>query len=135
LTGRPVPPPPTWAEALDVMRRHIALLCDVLGPDRGARDFRKHIGWYLSGFPVGRAARRALVAITSAAELDGLLDALAGDLAAPGAVDLDQRVDAAGVLPRGPVNGPRRVALPERWLETREDPNPPAGAEEFASGG
>ncbi|HEV7886724.1 MAG TPA: tRNA-dihydrouridine synthase, partial [Acidimicrobiales bacterium] len=129
LRGEPVPPEPPLAEALAVMRLHLRLLCAHLGEARAARDFRKHVGWYLTGFPVGRAQRRALVAISSADELDGLLDSLALD----GGVDLSMRVPR--VLPRGPVNGPRRVALPAGWLDDPDDPNPPAGAEEFTSGG
>jgi nifR3 family TIM-barrel protein len=123
LAGLPAPPPPSLGHVLDVMRRHMALLCDHLGPDKGSRDFRKHIPWYLAGFPVGRALRNRLVAVSSAAELDGLLGLIDG---------LDQ---SAAVVPRGPVNGPRRVALPEGWLDNRDDPMPPSGAEEFASGG
>jgi nifR3 family TIM-barrel protein len=126
LTGtEPKQPAPTWAQAFDVMRAHMALLCDVLGPERGARDFRKHVGWYLTGLPIGRSARARLMAISSAAELDAELQQL----------DPSGGVEEQGVLPRGPVNGPRRVVLPEGWLDRRQDPNPPAGAEEFASGG
>jgi hypothetical protein len=81
------------------------------------------VGWYLTGFPVGREARRDLMAVSTPAELDGLLDRLDPELRCP------------DVLPRGPVNGPRRVALPAGWLDNTDDPNPPAGAEVFVSGG
>lgn len=124
LSGRPVPPAPHFAEVLTVMRRHMAMLCELMGEERGARDFRKHVSWYLTGYPVGREARRALVAVSSLAEMDRLL------------ADVDTDLDAPAVVqPRGPVNGPRRVALPEGWLDHPHDPNPPAGTEEFVSGG
>lgn len=126
LDGRPVPPEPTLGEVAAIMRDHLARLGAVLGPEVGARDFRKHVGWYLTGFAVGRDLRRSLVAVSSARELDELLDQLDPAL-------LGTR--PGQTLPRGPSNGPRPVALPERWLDRRDDPMPPAGADEFASGG
>jgi nifR3 family TIM-barrel protein len=126
LTGEPIPPPPTFTEVLDVMRRHMVLLCDAAGEARGARDFRKHVSWYLTGYPIGRETRRALVAISSVADLDRQLDALREE---------SGRQGTPVPLPRGPVNGPRRVALPDGWLDHPEDPNPPSGTEEFVSGG
>ncbi|MDQ1445924.1 MAG: hypothetical protein QOI20_2388 [Acidimicrobiaceae bacterium] len=121
VPGRAMLPP--LGEVASVMRRHMALLCDLLGDDHGARDFRKHVGWYLTGYAVGRETRRALVAVSSPAELDGLLDRL------------DPSLAADTVLPRGPVNGPRRVVVPAGWMDDPMDPRPPRGAEEFVSGG
>ena len=34
-------------------------------------DFRKHVAWYLKGFPVGGDVRRGLAMSSSLAELDG----------------------------------------------------------------
>jgi nifR3 family TIM-barrel protein len=126
LDGRPVPPGPSVGEVCRLMERHAAMLCEALGAERGVRDFRKHVGWYLAGIPVGRETRRRLTAMLT---LDDLRDGLAP------LADSTEVVSSVEVLPRGPINGPRRVALPERWLETTDDPNPPAGAEEFVSGG
>ena len=37
--------------------------------------------------------------------------------------------------PRGHTNGPRRVVLPDGWLDEIDDPTPPEGAELLVSGG
>jgi hypothetical protein len=37
------------------------------------RGFRKHTGWYLTGYPVGPEARRRLATVSSLVELDELL--------------------------------------------------------------
>jgi nifR3 family TIM-barrel protein len=126
FAGRPVPPPPRLGEVAATMRLHAALLADQDGEGNAVRDFRKHAGWYLTGYPVGGAARRALGLIDSLATLDRLLDQLDGDLALP---------PGAPALPRGHSAGPRPVALPVDWLETTDDPRPPAGADALVSGG
>ena len=42
----------------------------------------------------------------------------------------------AARLTRGHSHGPKRVALPHGWLDTRDDPTPPGVlASAFASGG
>jgi nifR3 family TIM-barrel protein len=122
--GEPAPVQPDLAAVVAVMGRHASGLVEVLGEARAMLDFRKHIGWYLAGFPVGRALRSRVGEIVA-------LDQLAGWLAEVAALGLP----AAVVVPRGPVNGPRRVPLPDRWLETVDDPAPPSGVEAFASGG
>ena len=127
LAGRPAPAPPTLAEVLDVMRRHLGLLCEQMGEAKGARDFRKHVPWYLAGYPIGRSLRNRLVSITTAAELDGLADEVLDAS--------DSTLSLEKIVARGPVNGPRKVHLPEGWLDRRDDPAPPSGADEFASGG
>ncbi len=127
LSGAAMPAPPTLREICATMSTHAVLLCDTLGERLAMNDFRKHVDWYLAGFPVGRSVRCALSTVTSLAGLHGLLcDVAERDMEFP---------SEALVIPRGPRNGPRRVQLPERWLETIDDPNPPAGAEAFAQGG
>lgn len=110
----------------EVMSRHARLLADRSGEHAAVRDFRKHTGWYLAGFPVGGEVRRRASQACTLDELDSILGELDPDLELP--------ADAIR-LPRGHTDGPRPVALPERWLETRDDPDPPDGADEFASGG
>ena len=38
-------------------------------------------------------------------------------------------------MPRGHLQGPRHVSLPEHWLTTADDPTPPTGADSWTSGG
>ena len=91
------------------MRRHAELLCQHMGEERGCKEFRKHVSWYLKGFAAGGTLRRLLALIESLAELDVLLAEL--DPAEP------FPVDALG-SPRGRQGSPRsRVALPDGWLD------------------
>ncbi len=124
--GEPVPPPPDLGEICSMMQAHLALLCDSFGEDLGVRQFRKHAGWYLTGFPVGSAVRRSLALATATAEVATLLDGLDPDLRLP-----------AGALriARGHTHGPRPVHLPEGWLQNVDDPTPPAGGDLLVSGG
>lgn len=117
---------PNLGEVASVMRRHAEMLAGYLGEEAGLRDFRKHTGWYLTGFPIGSAARRSLASVET---LDGLAAELSG--LEPG---LTRPVEW-GRWPRGHTDGPRPVALPDRWLDTRDDPAPPVGADLLVSGG
>jgi nifR3 family TIM-barrel protein len=122
FAGRPVAAPPRLGEVAATMRRHAALL-----DQRGdLRSFRKHAGWYLQGYPVGGRARQAVSLVTTLAELDDVLDTLDPSLELP---------PEARRLRRGHTDGPRRVQLPEGWLDLIDDPTPPVGAEVLVSGG
>jgi len=126
FAGAPAPPLPTLGQVATMMRRHAELLGDLLGEQRGCTEFRKHVAWYLKGFPVGGELRRALSMVASLAELDDLLGKL--DLTAPFPVQtLGQ--------PRGRTNAPGKVYLPEGWLDDREAEVVPEGAELEDSGG
>ena len=109
-----------------VMLRHLRLLGDHLGMDAAVRDFRKHVGWYLTGFPVGAAARRELTAAPTYESFEAELTALDPELTRPA---------ESARWPRGHTDGPRPVALPEGWLDRRFDPEPPVGADLLVSGG
>jgi hypothetical protein len=118
---------PNLGEVASVMRRHAELLCRWLEDEReGVTGFRKHVAWYLKGFPVGAELRRSLAMASSMAELDDLLARL--DPAEPfPAANLGQ--------PRGRTNAPARVVLPYGWLDNRDDDTVPEGAELDDSGG
>ncbi|MDQ1684522.1 MAG: hypothetical protein QOC82_1259 [Frankiaceae bacterium] len=125
--GHPVQPPPLLGEVVAVMRRHVRLLVELRGVELlGVRDFRKHVGWYLTGYPAGPERRRRMAQASSLDELDGLLDELDPSAVLPPDV---------WNLPRGHLHGPRPVTLPERWRETADDPTPPEGADVESSGG
>jgi nifR3 family TIM-barrel protein len=131
FAGSPDRKRPNLDEVADTMRRHAAYLVDFYGDEgRGCRDIRKHIAWYLKGFPAGGSLRGSLALVDSLAALDRLLDSL--DLTAPWPGD-----PAEG--PRGRAGSPRRVVLPDGWLDSREltplHAAEVAAAEEHHSGG
>jgi nifR3 family TIM-barrel protein len=118
---------PTLGEVAGMMRRHAEGLVAMHASNHGVREFRKHVAWYLKGFPVGSALRGALAQASDLAELDELLDRLDPALEWP---------EANEGSPRGRSHaGEKRVALPYGWLENPEDPAPPIGAETEDSGG
>jgi nifR3 family TIM-barrel protein len=121
FAGRPVQGPPLLGEVCRVMAQHARLLVEAIGDEGFAvRDFRKHTGWYLTGYPAGGEMRRKLAMAGSLAELDDLL----------GRLDPTAELPAgAEHLPRGHLSGPRPVTLPEGWMQTRDDPTPPTGAD------
>jgi len=127
FAGRAPADPPPLGEVLDTMARHSALLVDHLGEQRALLDFRKHVTWYLTGYPAGSAARKILHDAGSLtdfhralAELDRMIVPI------PGAVD----------LPRGTHRGPQTVTLPDRWLADRDSLVPPGAlADVGVSGG
>jgi nifR3 family TIM-barrel protein len=125
-TAGPGPAYRSLGQVAQVMLRHAHLLADHLGQVAAARDFRKHTGWYLTGFPIGGEIRRSLAQITDLEELESMLTRLDPDLARPPETER---------IPRGHTDGPRPVSLPERWLETVDDPTPPLGADLLVSGG
>ena len=57
LSGAAALTPPTLGEVAQIIRRHGELLAAHFGEDKGMRDIRKHIAWYLHGFPAGTELR------------------------------------------------------------------------------
>jgi nifR3 family TIM-barrel protein len=93
-------------------RRHAELLVEFFeDEDRGCRDIRKHVAWYFKGYPVGGDTRARLATASSLAEIDELLATLDLDAPYPGAAAEGQR---------GRAGTPKRPALPEGWLDSRE---------------
>ncbi|WP_082690954.1 tRNA dihydrouridine synthase DusB [Mycobacterium sp. GA-1199] len=125
FTGRPAPEPPTLGEVASIIVRHGELLAAHFGEDKGMRDIRKHVAWYLHGFPAGADLRRALALVKSLAELEELL----------GRLDADVPFPDAATGPRGRQGSAAAVALPEGWLTDPDDCTVPAGAEVMHSGG
>ena len=110
FAGQPVPPAPTLGEVADLLLEHAHLLVAYQGEDSGLRELRKHTGWYLQGFPVGKPLRRSLNQVSTLDEVRALLADLDRDLA----FDEDVRRQ-----PRGHTTRPKRVTLPYGWLDAR----------------
>jgi nifR3 family TIM-barrel protein len=125
FTGSAPPTPPSLGEVADIVRRHGRLLATHFGEDKAMRDIRKHVAWYLHGFPAGSELRRALAMVKTLDELDSLLDRLDGAVPFP----------EAATGPRGRQGSPARVALPDGWLNDPDDCTVPAGADVMHSGG
>jgi nifR3 family TIM-barrel protein len=113
FAGQPGTALPTLGEVATIMRRHAELLGELMGEERGCREFRKHVAWYLKGFGVGGELRRGLALVSGLAELDALLAGL-DDTAPFPRHELGK--------PRGRQGSPRTVVLPEGWLRHRESP-------------
>ncbi len=102
---------PRLGDVTATMRRHTEYLVEFYDGDelRACRDIRKHIAWYLKGFPAGSSVRNRLALVDSLAALDELIATTDPDLPWPG---------EPSEGPRGRAGSPRRVALPESWLDS-----------------
>ncbi|AHI23534.1 tRNA dihydrouridine synthase DusB [Corynebacterium vitaeruminis] len=125
LRGEEIPAEPTFGEVTRIIKRHAQLLAEHDGERKASRDLRKHMGWYLRGFPVGGDLRAELARVNSLEELDRILAPFADSEA------LAQDADGA----RGRQGSPAKVLLPEGWLDDPEDETVPEGAEIMHSGG
>ena len=118
---------PTLGEVSEVMRQHAERVVDWNGTQDALRTFRKHATWYLTGFPVGSEARRAIHQITSLVELRQVLDSF--DPSAPLPLE-------AYRLPRSHKGGPKKATLPMGWLDDPfADSKLSPDAEQLVSGG
>ncbi|MDK7135110.1 tRNA dihydrouridine synthase DusB [Corynebacterium sp. UMB4614] len=125
LRGLPVPAEPPLGEVARIIMRHAELLAEHDGEDRACRDLRKHMTWYMRGFPAGGDLRRSLSKVSSLAELREVLDPI---------WDSDALAnDADGT--RGRQGSPAKVQLPDGWLNDPEDETVPVGADIENSGG
>lgn len=103
---------PTLTEVGSVILRHLKLLVEFYDGDErmAVHDLRKHIAWYLKGFPVGGGTRKAFMECESIEDVQRNLDMLDGSLCLPEKV-LD--------TPRGRVRFAKKVHLPYGWLDSR----------------
>ena len=113
FAGSPSRVTPALGVVAAALRRHATYLVEMYDGDEllGCRDLRKHIAWYLKGFPAGSTLRTELALVDSLDRLDDLLTRLDPDAPWPGS-------DAEG--PRGRAGTPKTVALPEGWLDSQE---------------
>lgn len=112
FAGTPARVEPTLGEVTATMRRHTEYLIDFYDDEyKACRDIRKHIAWYLKGFPAGSTVRHQLALVDSLAALDELIDSMDPEASWPGEAAEGQR---------GRAGSPRHVALPDGWLDSRE---------------
>lgn len=103
---------PGMRQVAETIHRHGELMVEYFDDEsKGCRDLRKHMAWYLKGYPVGGDARRGLAMVSTLAELRERLDALDLDAPYPG-----QAVEGQ----RGRQGNPKRPHLPYGWLDSRE---------------
>lgn len=127
FAGEPIPTPPSLGEVIDLMVDHARLMVAFFEQDKGMREMRKHVSWYLQGFAVGGTRRRELGMVSTLDEFETLLQPLARH----------EPFDLAVLSkPRGHTGGNPKVPLPHGWLDSRHDPvTLNASAAEAVSGG
>ena len=126
FSGNVVSPTPTLDFVLDVMDDHAQGLMHIMGADFGIRNFRKHCGWYLTGYPVGSEVRRAFSSVASLDQLREISSRLDRTM---------KVVDGGERLARGHTNGPIKVVLPDGYLDNRDDMTIPDDGREMALSG
>lgn len=112
FAGRDERADPTLGEVGAVIERHARLLTEFYDGDErmSVHDLRKHVAWYLKGFPVGGPTRRAFMECENLEDVHreiGRLDPQAR---------LPERVRDK---PRGRVRFAKKVHLPYGWLDSR----------------
>ena len=126
FAGRPIRPEPPLGEMATIATEHARLLTGAVGEHRAMKMMRKHMGWYLTGYPVGSAVRRSVTALDTLAQLD--------ELFAPRDPALVVEPGAAAA-PRGTQTGPHEVVVPDGWLDADSITPPDALADSMVSGG
>ena len=74
VTRPTLPPEPSFAERVRVMRRHLDLMIEVFGEELGCRMFRKVAPWYAKRFGPCHEFNKKVVRVSTRAEFDGVLE-------------------------------------------------------------
>lgn len=74
LQGRPLPPPPSLAERLQLAARHLDLLVDLKGEQAAVSQMRRHMAAYLRGQPYAAAYRARFQTMDSRAAFQALTE-------------------------------------------------------------
>ncbi|MCI1935113.1 MAG: tRNA dihydrouridine synthase DusB [Bifidobacteriaceae bacterium] len=104
---------PNLGRVCEVILRHVHLLVDFYDGDErmAVHDMRKHVAWYLKGFPVGGEVRRRFMESETIEDFRHVIDGLDATATLPPTV-LNK--------PRGRVRYAKKVHLPYGWLDSRE---------------
>lgn len=103
---------PLLGDVCNIILRHAVLLKEFYDGDErmAVHDLRKHIAWYLKGFPVGGATRKAFMESESIRDVERVMAGLDWSVGLP-----ERVVDK----PRGRVRYAKKVHLPYGWLQSR----------------
>lgn len=77
LSGRAEPAPPDPAARMKVAERHLDLMVEAFGEEKGVARMRKHLAWYFRAFPGAARMRRETLTLPSAGEVKRRLAAYA----------------------------------------------------------
>jgi nifR3 family TIM-barrel protein len=114
--GREPPLPPDFGRIVAIMDDHARRLMEFFGHEHGMRQMRKWCAWYTQGFPGSARARNERVRVSSLAEMHAVLDGFDPELPFP---------RSALTVRRGKGSQCQTVALPEGYLDERDDDTPP----------
>lgn len=103
---------PTLGGVCQIIMAHGRLLVRFYDGDEtmAVHDLRKHIAWYLKGFPVGGSTRREFMESETLDDVQKVMDRLDPSVTYP-----ERVVDK----PRGRVRYAKKVHLPYGWLDSR----------------
>jgi nifR3 family TIM-barrel protein len=106
--------PPPLGEVAALARRHVVLALDWYADDEvgAVRRLRKHLKWYLQGYPVGPAVHARAGLVATAADIMSLLDELDPSL---------RVVPSAVRAPRGRMGPMKRLVLPDGWCDDPDE--------------
>ena len=128
FAGRPVRPAPLLGEVCTVMRDHAERLVAWSGEVGGMKSFRKHAGWYLTGYPVGGVVKKRANVVATLADLDRIIDELDPDAEIQG----NALRGGAGPHER-PQAGPPSRGMGRAPATTRRHPRAPSSSSAAAS--
>ncbi len=125
MHGLPEPDDPNLGEVAQIILQHAELMVETTdNEDRAMREMRKHIGWYLRGFPVGGRTRQQLSMVSTLEELGNQLSQLEPDVPFPPVAEGR----------RGRAGTARTPHLPHGWLDSRSVTESEAAELDLADG-
>jgi nifR3 family TIM-barrel protein len=113
--GREPQDPPRLGAIAAIMTEHLQRLVAWMGENAGVRMFRKHATWYTKGFRGSTTFRAEVMRRGAVADVLALLADLDPNEAFP---------PSSMRVPRGKTAGTQTVALPDGFLDDRDDPTP-----------
>lgn len=102
----------TLGEVCSVILTHVRRLTDFYDGNEqmAVHDMRKHVAWYLKGYPVGGQVRRRFMESESLADFEAVIADLNPDLRVP---------EEMLSRPRGRVSYQKKIHVPYGWLDSR----------------